>query len=57
MTHVHTIRASTLADFMTQVDRITADCVERGVDYTVSALRGTSGEWSALITTREKTNA
>ena len=54
---VHTVRASTLADFMAEVDRITADLVDRRIDYTVSALRGTSGEWSALITTRENANA
>lgn len=54
---VYTVRASTLADFMAEVDRITSDLVERRIDYTVSALRGTSGKWSALITAKEKTNA
>lgn len=57
MTHVHTVCASTLADFTAQLTRITDTFIANRIDYTVSALRGTSGEWSALITTREKTNA
>lgn len=54
---IHTIRADKLADFMAEVDRITADAVERGLSYTVSAMRRTNGEWNALITVEEPTNA
>ena len=54
---VHSIRADKLADFMAAFTRITTAADASKTPYSVVALGGTSGNWSALITVEDKANA
>lgn len=53
----HDIRETTFAAFRERVEAITQAAVDRGLGYSVTAMRRENGEWSATITVEDKQDA